>query len=83
MQVSHDEYLRAKRVQRVAGALVFITVYILPVVVLFILKRMIPEYAVGLSILAWILLIISLAPLGAFDTLEECSEIMKKYKNGY
>lgn len=83
MQVSHDEYLRAKRVQRVAGALVFITVYILPVVVLFILKRMIPEYAVGLSILAWILLIISLAPLGAFYTLEECSEIMKKYKNGY
>jgi cobalamin biosynthesis protein CobD/CbiB len=83
MQVSHEEYLRAKRIQRVAGALVFITVYILPVVVLVILKRMIPEYAIGLSILAWILLIVSLAPLGAFDTLKECSETMNKYKKGY
>lgn len=83
MQVSHDEYIRAKRIQRVAGTLVFITVYILPVVVLFILKKTIPEYAAGLTILAAILFIALLVPLGAFNTLKECNEIMKKYKKGF
>jgi len=83
MAITREEYQQAKRIKRVTTTLVFITIYVLPFAVLFALKLIIPKHAGGLTLIVAFLLIVSLAPLGAYDTLQECSEIIKKYKKGW